>query len=64
MLQKFALAIGYNAVAIPLAAGVATPLGIALSLTIGAAIMSLSTVLVMIYGKKLARASSATTNRA
>ncbi len=56
MLQNFALATGYNVVAIPLAAGVAAPWGIILSPAVGAALMSLSTVLVAINAKLLGRA--------
>ncbi len=55
MLQNFALATGYNAVAVPLAAGVAAPWGIVMSPAIGAALMSASTVLVAINAKLLQR---------
>jgi P-type Cu2+ transporter len=57
MLQNFALATGYNAVAIPLAAGIAAPWGIVMSPAIGAALMSASTVLVAINAKLLQRTS-------
>jgi Cu2+-exporting ATPase len=56
MRQNFALATGYNAIAIPLAAGVAMPWGIVLSPAVGAALMSASTVLVAINAKLLERA--------
>ncbi|WP_206202977.1 copper-translocating P-type ATPase [Thioalkalivibrio sp. XN8] len=56
MLQNFALATGYNVVAIPLAAGVAVAWGIVLSPAVGAALMSASTVLVAINAKLLSRA--------
>ena len=46
MLQNLAWATGYNTVAIPLAAGVATSFGILLSPAIGALLMSISTVIV------------------
>jgi Cu2+-exporting ATPase len=46
MMQNLAWATGYNAVAIPLAAGVAVNAGILLSPAIGALFMSLSTVIV------------------
>jgi Cu2+-exporting ATPase len=56
MLQNFALATGYNVVAIPLAAGIGVAWGIVLSPAVGAALMSLSTVLVAINAKLLDRA--------
>jgi Cu2+-exporting ATPase len=46
MLQNLAWATGYNALAIPLAAGVAAALGFVLSPAIGAVLMSLSTIIV------------------
>jgi Cu2+-exporting ATPase len=55
MLQNFGLATGYNVVAIPLAAGVGVAWGIVLSPAVGAALMSLSTVLVAINAKLLER---------
>jgi len=45
-----------NAVAIPLAAGLAYPWGLLLSPALGAALMSLSTVIVAINAKLLERA--------
>jgi len=56
MIQNFALATGYNVVAIPLAAGVGFAWGILLSPAAGAALMSVSTVLVAINAKLLERA--------
>ncbi len=55
MIQNLLWATGYNAVAIPLAAGVAIPWGIVLSPAAGAALMSLSTVIVAINAKLLER---------
>ncbi len=55
MIQNLLWATGYNAVAIPLAAGVAAPWGIMLSPAAGAALMSLSTVIVAINAKLLER---------
>lgn len=46
MLQNLAWATGYNALAIPLAAGVTAGLGFVLSPAIGAVLMSLSTIIV------------------
>jgi Cu2+-exporting ATPase len=48
MLQNLFWATGYNALAIPLAAGIAAPVGVMLSPAVGAGIMSLSTVIVAI----------------
>ncbi len=55
MIQNLFWATGYNAVAIPLAAGVASGVGIVLSPAVGAALMSLSTVIVAINAKLLGR---------
>ncbi|NBC15085.1 MAG: cadmium-translocating P-type ATPase [Gammaproteobacteria bacterium] len=55
MIQNLFWATGYNAVAIPLAAGVAYGIGIVLSPAVGAALMSLSTVIVAINAKLLGR---------
>jgi Cu2+-exporting ATPase len=46
MIQNLAWATGYNAIAIPLAAGVTAGLGFVLSPAIGAVLMSLSTIVV------------------
>ena len=53
MIQNLAWATGYNAVAIPLAAGVLAGVGILLSPAAGAALMSLSTVIVAINARLL-----------
>ena len=53
MIQNLGWATGYNVFAIPLAAGVLFPLGIILSPAIGAALMSLSTVIVAINARFL-----------
>ncbi len=53
MVQNLIWATGYNAVAIPLAAGVLYNMGIVLSPATGAALMSLSTVIVAINAKLL-----------
>ncbi len=55
MVQNLAWATAYNVVAIPLAAGVLEPWGIVLSPAIGAAVMSLSTVIVAINAQLLRR---------
>nr|NIR59489.1 heavy metal translocating P-type ATPase [Gammaproteobacteria bacterium] len=56
MVQNLLWATGYNAVAIPLAAGVLYFAGIVLSPAVGAALMSASTVIVAINAKLLERA--------
>jgi Cu2+-exporting ATPase len=53
MLQNLGWATGYNLFAIPLAAGVLFPIGIILSPAVGAALMSLSTVIVAINSRFL-----------
>jgi Cu2+-exporting ATPase len=58
MVQNLLWATGYNAVAIPLAAGVGYPWGVLLTPALGAAFMSLSTVIVAINAKLLERARS------
>ncbi|SCZ59041.1 copper-translocating P-type ATPase [Thiohalomonas denitrificans] len=55
MLQNLGWATGYNVVAIPLAAGVAAGAGIILSPAIGAALMSVSTVIVAVNARLLKR---------
>ena len=55
MLQNLFWATAYNILAIPLAACVAYPWGILLNRTIGAALMSLSTIIVAINAELLAR---------
>jgi len=53
MVQNLAWATGYNVIAIPLAAGVLFSFGILLSPALGAALMSLSTVIVAINARFL-----------
>jgi len=53
MVQNLFWATGYNVVAIPLAAGVLISFGIVISPAIGAALMSLSTVIVAINARFL-----------
>ena len=59
MVQNLLWATGYNAIAIPLAAGIAYPLGILLSPALGAALMSVSTVIVAVNAKLLERSGAA-----
>jgi Cu2+-exporting ATPase len=56
MIQNLWWAVGYNAVAIPLAAGVLWRWGIVLHPAVGAALMSLSTVIVAVNAQLLRRA--------
>ena len=53
MIQNLGWATGYNLFAIPLAAGVLFPVGILLSPAVGAALMSLSTIIVAINARFL-----------
>ncbi|MBM3705755.1 MAG: copper-translocating P-type ATPase [Actinobacteria bacterium] len=53
MIQNLMWATGYNILAIPLAAGILYPFGIVLSPAIGAALMSLSTIIVAINARFL-----------
>jgi len=53
MVQNLAWATGYNVLAIPLAAGVLYPWGVLLSPAVGAALMSVSTVIVAINARRL-----------
>lgn len=55
MLQNLAWATGYNAIALPLAAGVTAAVGFVLSPAIGAVLMSLSTIVVAINAQLLRR---------
>jgi Cu2+-exporting ATPase len=53
MVQNLVWAAGYNAVALPLAAGILAPWGIILSPAVGAALMSLSTIIVAVNARRL-----------
>lgn len=53
MVQNLWWAAGYNIIALPLAAGVLSPIGIVLSPAVGAILMSLSTVIVAINARLL-----------
>ena len=53
MVQNLAWAVGYNVLALPLAAGVLAPLNIVLPPAIGALLMSLSTVVVALNAQTL-----------
>jgi Cu2+-exporting ATPase len=53
MVQNLWWATGYNAVAIPVAAGVLSPAGILLTPAAGAVLMSVSTVIVAINARLL-----------
>jgi Cu2+-exporting ATPase len=55
MLQNLAWATGYNAIAIPLAAGVLAPVGIVLAPAVGAVLMSISTIVVAVNAQFLRR---------
>jgi Cu2+-exporting ATPase len=55
MVQNLFWATGYNAFAIPLAAGIAAPIGLTLQPAVGAVIMSLSTVIVALNAQFLKR---------
>ncbi len=53
MVQNLAWAIGYNAIALPLAAGVLAPIGFVLPMAVGALLMTLSTVIVALNAQTL-----------
>jgi P-type Cu2+ transporter len=55
MVQNLVWAAGYNVIAIPLAAGVAAPLGFVLAPAIGAVLMSVSTIIVALNAQLLRR---------
>lgn len=55
MVQNLAWAIGYNAIALPLAAGVLADIGFILPVWVGAVLMSLSTIIVAINAQLLRR---------
>jgi Cu2+-exporting ATPase len=58
MVQNLFWATGYNAIAIPLAAGAASAWGVMLSPAVGALLMSLSTIVVALNATLLRRISS------
>jgi Cu2+-exporting ATPase len=55
MVQNLAWATGYNALAIPVAAGVLAPIGFILPMSIGALVMSVSTIVVAANAQLLRR---------
>ena len=55
MIQNLVWATGYNAVAIPVAAGVLAPIGFILPMSIGALVMSVSTIVVAANAQLLRR---------
>ena len=55
MLQNLGWAVGYNVVAIPLAAGVLAPWGITMPPAVGALLMSISTIVVALNAQLLHR---------
>ncbi len=55
MVQNLVWATGYNAIALPLAAGVLAPVGVVLSPAVGALLMTVSTVIVAINAQLLRR---------
>jgi Cu2+-exporting ATPase len=55
MIQNLWWAVGYNAIALPLAAGVLAGIGFVLPAWVGALLMSLSTIIVAINAQTLRR---------
>jgi Cu2+-exporting ATPase len=55
MLQNLGWAVGYNAVALPVAAGVAAPIGLTIPPGLAAILMSVSTVVVVLNAQLLRR---------
>jgi len=55
MVQNLGWAVGYNVVAIPLAAGVLAPIGFVLNPAVGAVMMSVSTIIVALNAQLLRR---------
>ena len=55
MRQNLWWAAGYNLVSVPLAAGVLAPVGFVLPMSVGAVLMSLSTVVVAVNAQLLRR---------
>jgi Cu2+-exporting ATPase len=64
MVQNLIWATGYNAFAIPLAAGVGAYWGLLLTPAVGAVLMSASTVIVAINAKLLGRGGMSSSTRA
>ncbi len=63
MTQNLWWAAGYNLLAVPLAAGVLAPIGFVLPMSVGAALMSLSTVVVAVNAQLLRRLDLRPANR-
>lgn len=55
MKQNLAWAVGYNLLSVPLAAGVLAPVGFVLPMSVGALLMSLSTIIVAVNAQTLRR---------
>jgi Cu2+-exporting ATPase len=55
MIQNLAWATGYNAIALPVAAGILAPIGFILPMSIGALVMSISTIVVAANAQLLRR---------
>lgn len=55
MIQNLSWAVGYNAIALPLAAGILAPVGLVLPAAVGALLMSLSTIIVALNAQTLRR---------
>jgi len=53
MAQNLVWATGYNAVAIPIAAGVLAPMGVILPMSVGAVVMSAATIIVAVNAQLL-----------
>ena len=53
MIQNLIWATGYNAIAIPVAAGILAPWGIILPMSVGALVMSVSTIVVAVNAQLL-----------
>ena len=55
MLQNLGWAAGYNAISVPLAAGILAPIGVSLPMSVGALLMSASTIVVALNAQWLRR---------
>ncbi|MEP6681125.1 MAG: heavy metal translocating P-type ATPase, partial [Chloroflexota bacterium] len=55
MVQNLVWATGYNALAIPIAAGALAPWGVILPMSVGALVMSVSTIVVAVNAQLLRR---------